>query len=265
MKAMLETQVMPDVMAFAGTRASFRATLASFGVSEARVGTLLNDLMARDRNPSVGTAASHGVIGIRILGYGDDLEAVRRDVLTDSATVRSRLGEAIFGSEDDTLESVVAGLLRAKRLTLSTAESCTGGLLAQRLTNIPGSSSYFLRGLVTYSNESKCDLLGIDPDLIQSNGAVSEPVAEAMASGCRTSTESDLAISITGIAGPTGGDPPDKPIGLVLIGLASDRGTKVKRVLLGEHLDRQEVRSRATSVALNLLRLHLLHRDQPLS
>ena len=153
---------------------------------------------------------------------------------------------------------LVGGLLLERGKTVSTAESCTGGLLAKRLTDVPGSSGYFLRGYTTYSNEAKIELLGVPAELIERHGAVSEPVADAMAIGCRNAGGTDFAISITGIAGPGGGCPPGKPIGLVFIGLADAEGVKVKRALMGEHLTRREIRDRACKSALNLLRLALL-------
>ncbi len=145
--------------------------------------------------------------------------------------------------------------------TVATAESCTGGLLAKRLTDIPGSSAYFLRGYVTYSNQAKNDLLGVSPDLIAAHGVVSEPVARAMASGCRTLAGADFALSITGIAGPSGGKPREKPIGLVFVGLSDAAGGEMKRLLLGDHLSRPEIRDLACSAALNMLRRRLLRTD----
>jgi nicotinamide-nucleotide amidase len=153
---------------------------------------------------------------------------------------------------------VAADLLRRHGWTIATAESCTGGLLAKRLTDIPGSSAYFLRGYVTYSNQAKSDLLQVAPEMIASHGAVSEPVARAMATGCRSVVGADFALSVTGIAGPNGGKPPEKPVGLVYLGLADGKGVEVKRLLLGDHLSRAEIRDRACSAALNILRLRLL-------
>ncbi|MFQ5495697.1 MAG: CinA family protein, partial [Phycisphaerae bacterium] len=142
--------------------------------------------------------------------------------------------------------------------TLATAESCTGGLLAKRLTDRPGSSAFFLRGYVTYTNAAKVDLLGVPPELIRSDGAVSDAVAGAMASGCRTASGSDWALAVTGISGPGGAVPPDKPVGLVYVALAGAAGVEVKRVTFGDHLGRDEIRSRSCHAALNLLRLRLL-------
>lgn len=258
MQAMFEAGVAPvlaDQTAGEGMR---EGRVLCFGTSEARIGELLGDLMRRDRDPLVGTTASHGVIGVRVAARGDDQSDAETLLAADLAQIRRRLGPAVFGEEDDTLESVVARLLRKCGRTVATAESCTGGLLAKRLTDITGSSTYFLRGYVTYSNQAKCDLLRVPPELIAAHGAVSEAVARAMASGCRTAAGADYAVSITGIAGPGGGSPPEKPVGLVYLGLAQGPEVEVKRQLLGDHLGRAETRDRACSVALNMLRLRLL-------
>jgi nicotinamide-nucleotide amidase len=258
MKAMFQAAVAPVLRSLAGTSSIHEARLACFGISEARLGELLADVMRRDRNPQVGTTASRAVIRVRVVGTGADETEVRRLVAADLAEIRRRVGDAVFGEGDDTLELAVARLLRDHSLTIATAESCTGGLLAKRLTDIPGSSLYFLRGYVTYSNGAKSDLLGVPPKLIAEHGAVSEPVARAMACGCRAASGADIALATTGIAGPDGGSPPEKPVGLVYVALASSSGVDVRRLLLGEHLSREGVRDRACSSILNLLRLHLM-------
>jgi nicotinamide-nucleotide amidase len=214
--------------------------------------------MVRDRNPQVGTTASSGVIRVRVVAYGEDESAAADRLAADETEIRRLLGRVVFGHDDEMLELAVARLLKEHGKTVATAESCTGGLLAKRLTDVPGSSAYFVRGYVTYSNEAKTDLLGVPPDLIARHGAVSEQVAKTMASGCRTAADSDLALSITGIAGPTGGTPPARPVGLVYVGMADSVGVEVKRLNLGDHLGRQGVRDRACSTLLNLLRLRLL-------
>ncbi len=258
MKAMFSAEVLPVISRDVGETRTSQDSVLSYGISEAKIGTMLGDLMERGRNPTVGTAASHGVIAIRVIATGVSGEDAECKVKTDISEIEGRLGDAVFGREGDSLETAVAGLLESRGLTIATAESCTGGSLTKRLTDTPGSSAYLLRGYVTYANESKTELLGVPAEMIQAYGAVSEAVAGAMASGCRTAAGADLALSITGIAGPTGGDPPDKPVGLVYLGLADADHVDVRRVLLGEHLDRHEARERAASAALNLLRLFLV-------
>lgn len=146
----------------------------------------------------------------------------------------------------------VARRLRDTRRTVSTAESCTGGLLAKVLTDVPGSSAYFLAGVVAYANEAKEQLLGVSRSLIARHGAVSSEVAEAMAAGLRRRSAADCAISITGIAGPSGGTA-DKPVGLVFIGLADDRGCEVRQWRLGSDCSRASIREAAVVKALEFL------------
>ncbi len=261
MKAMFQQHVAPIVAARTGGARTVTAQLRCFGTSEAKIGEALLEMMRPGRNPQVGTAAAHGIINVRISALGRDEDEAVRLLHADKAEARRLLGRAVFGQGQDTLESAVAELLRGQRLTIATAESCTGGLLAKRLTDIPGSSAYFLRGYVTYANQAKSALLDVSADLLASHGAVSEPVARAMASGCRTKARSDYALAVTGIAGPGGACPPDKPIGLAYLAIADHRGVEVKRVLLGEPLSRDELRDRASSAALNQLRLRLASVD----
>lgn len=258
MQAMFEAEVVPVLSALTGGRRMVSACLRCFGISEARLGEILTDLMQRGRNPSVGTTASQGILCIRVLALGDSPEESRRLCESDVCEIRSRVGVPVFGENNDTLESVVGRMLRESGLTIATAESCTGGLLAKRLTDNPGSSRYFLRGYVTYTDESKMELLGVAEQLLRTHGAVSEAVASAMALGCRKQAGADYALSITGIAGPTGAVPPEKPVGLVYIALAHDSGVEVTRHLFGEHLTRAEIRDRSCKTALNLMRLHML-------
>jgi len=257
MKVMFSQSIAPLLMALPGDQHPREIRLRCFGLSEARVGELLADLMGRDRNPLIGITASDAVLTIRVFGRGRDATETDELIRADACEIRNRLGEAIFGEGDDTLEGVVAAVLTTRGETIATAESCTGGLLAKRLTDMPGSSAYFIQGCITYSNWAKKQLLGVPEELLVKHGAVSEQVAEAMAFGCRTKAGSDFALSVTGIAGPGGGQPPDKPVGLVWCGMAHAGGVQAKRALLGEHLDRAEIRDRACKTVLNLLRLHL--------
>jgi nicotinamide-nucleotide amidase len=257
MKPMFEEHIAPIIRDRSGGRTMVHARLLCFGISEATLGEKLSDLMARGRNPSVGTTASHAVLTVRIVAHGTNIEEAQALLDRDTCEVRRRLGEFVFGEGEDTLQLAVANLLFAQRKTVSTVESCTGGLIAKCLTDVPGSSRYFLRGYVTYSNEAKMELLGVSERTLKTHGAVSEKTAREMAAGCRMRASSDFAISITGIAGPDGGSP-EKQIGLVYIGLADENGVQVRKILLGDHLDREETRDRACKNALNMLRLHLL-------
>ena len=262
MKAMFQGDVAPLLVGLGPASACTRRRVNCYGMSEAKIGELLAEFMGRDRNPLVGTSACAGVISIRIVSQADTASEAEALAQQDVDAIRGRLGRCVYGEGDETLESAVGQLLRERGKTLSTAESCTGGLLAKRLTDIPGSSGYFLRGFVTYSDESKADEVAVPRELITTHGAVSEPVASALASGCRTVSGSDFALSTTGIAGPTGAVEPDKPVGLVYIGLADEAGVTVRRLVLGDYLDRKGIRDRACGAALNLLRLRLIGADR---
>lgn len=261
MREMFEAAIRPTLRSSLGETCSLAACLLCYGISEAKLGEAIADMMTRGRNPLVGTTASDAVLTVRVLARGDDAQSARRLLDADCNEIRRRLGRVVFGEDDETLQGAVARQLIEQGKTIATAESCTGGMLAQRLTDIAGSSAYFLRGYVTYSNESKTQLLGVSPDVLAEHGAVSEAVASAMAVECRRTARSDFALSITGIAGPGGGSPPDKPVGLVFIGLADETGVAVRRFLMGEHLTRGEIRDRTCKTALNLLRHRLLARE----
>jgi nicotinamide-nucleotide amidase len=257
MKVMFERDVLPHLTSQSGSGVILATTLWCYGAGESHIGEKIRDLMQRGQNPAVGTTAQQMIIGVRIHAHGKTRDEAGR-LLDDTARdVRSRLGELVFGADDDTLWSAVARLLVEKKRTVATAESCTGGLIAKSFTDIAGSSDYFLDGVVTYSNEAKTRLLDVPADLIEQKGAVSAEVAEAMAVNCRERSGSDYAISVTGIAGPTGGTP-DKPVGLVYIGLADANGCEVTEHLIGDFLTREEIRDRTRKACFNRLRLSLL-------
>jgi nicotinamide-nucleotide amidase len=172
----------------------------------------------------------------------------------DLDRLESLLGDLVFGADDLTLPEVVGRELARQRKTISVAESCTGGLLAKLLTDIPGSSDYFTQGWITYSDKAKTELLGISPELIQKHGAVSEEVASAMAIAARQKAGTDFAVAITGIAGPAGGSE-QKPVGLVFISVSSYNNCQTSRFLFAH--TRELVRLRAALTALNMLRLKL--------
>ena len=164
------------------------------------------------------------------------------------------LGNSVYGENDITLEEVVGKLLKDKGKTISVAESCTGGLIGKRFTNVAGSSEYFERGVVSYSNQAKMQILKVSFDMIEKHGAVSEQVAILMAEGIRRISKTDYGLSATGIAGPTGGTE-EKPVGLVWIGFAHENDSFAQKFLFGE--DRETNRQRAAQAALNLVRLFL--------
>ncbi|HEY7390924.1 MAG TPA: nicotinamide-nucleotide amidohydrolase family protein, partial [Bryobacteraceae bacterium] len=176
-----------------------------------------------------------------------------------SGPVEALLGDRIYSRNRDSIEAVVGKLLLAANATLSVAESCTGGLLGERLTSVSGSSEYFLGGFITYSNGLKTELLGVPAEMLAEHGAVSKPVAQAMAEGARRRSGSTFAISITGVAGP-GGATETKPVGTTCIGLAGPEGTEVlERQFFG---DRARIRQFASQIALDLLRRRLSQRNE---
>jgi nicotinamide-nucleotide amidase len=256
MRVMYERSVLPQLRSRAGGAVILARTLHTFGTGESDIGELIRDLMKRGQNPAVGTTAQQAIISVRIHAAGVNRNEAERLLEQTTAEIRSRLGSYVFGQDDDTLWSVVTRQLIAAGKTVSTAESCTGGLIAQSLTETPGSSASFIDGVVTYSNQAKTRLLGVPAELIAAHGAVSPQVAEVMARQCRERSGTDYAISITGIAGPTGGTP-DKPVGLVYIGVADADGCEVREHRLGTYLTREEIRDRARKNALNSLRLRL--------
>jgi nicotinamide-nucleotide amidase len=182
----------------------------------------------------------------------DEADSVIADV---EEKLRAKVGRFIYSEGEVELEAVVGKLLSDRKLTISVAESCTGGYISHRITNISGSSSYFNRGVVSYSNESKIDLLHVPEEMIRKFGAVSEEVARAMAEGIRKISSSDIGIAVTGIAGPTGGTP-EKPVGLVYIGLNDRDGTVVKSYMFPD--ERLRFKDRTSQAALELVRRRIL-------
>ena len=196
----------------------------------------------------LGYCARLGEMELRLMGDTSVLDQAE-------GIVREKLGAAIFSTDSAGLEEVVVKLLTERRQTLAAAESCTGGYLAHRITNVPGASAVFLGGCVTYSNEAKVAMLGVDPALIETDGAVSKQVAQAMAEGARANTKADFALATTGIAGPGGGSE-EKPVGTVFIALAAkDRPVSVKKRFFPD--DRPTFKELTTQTALEMLRQRL--------
>lgn len=255
MKAIFQAHILPELHAGSGLVILTR-TLCSFGVGESTAGERLGDLMARTRNPKVGTTVSGGIISIRIRSEFSSVSGAKQALDSTVAEVRNRLGQMLFGEEAGTLQDAVIGLLRAKGRTLAVAESCTGGGLGRLLTDVPGSSTCFIGGWIVYSNAMKERELNVPPDMLKRYGAVSGQVARTMAEQAVILSGADYALAITGVAGPDGGTA-EKPVGLVWFALASRAGkTDVEEMKLPG--DRDMVRERASKKALNMLRLKLM-------
>jgi len=260
MRAMFTQSILPKLKTSAGNTVTLNAKLNTFGRGESVVGEAIKDLMVRGGNPSVGTTVHDGIVSVRIYATGTPEEAAAH-INRLRKEITQRLGPILFSENDEPLESVVAQLLKTERNTVATAESCTGGLLATLLTDIPGSSAYFLRGWITYANAAKQDELAIPEELIQEHGAVSEPVARAMADAAKKFAETDFALATTGIAGPDGGSP-EKPVGTVWIAMATPTGTDTRKFILPG--DRKAIRLRAAQMSLALLRWKLLGISSPI-
>jgi nicotinamide-nucleotide amidase len=215
---------------------------------------MLGDVTRRGRVPEVGITASEATISLRITASAASREDAELAIQPTMDEIHEKLGSLIYGTGEETLPTVVANLLHETEMTISTAESCTGGLVGHLLTEIPGISRYYIGGVVAYSNEVKHELLGVPVALLEKYGAVSPEVATAMAQGCRSRFESDLAVAVTGIAGPDGGSA-EKPVGLVYIALAHGDETEIGKY--NWPAGRSSVKLRSAKTALNLVRLHL--------
>ncbi len=199
-------------------------------------------------------------VWVRLRARGATPAAARQALAAAEAAAAARLGEDCYGRDDDTLEQVVGRLLAERKLTLSVAESCTGGLLGHRVTNVPGSSAWFERGVTVYSNRAKQDLLGVPEAVLRAHGAVSAACAEAMARGIAGASGTPCALAITGIAGPEGGTPA-KPVGTVFVGLAFAGAVASRRFRFAG--DRAAVKWQSAQAALDLLRRRLLAEPAP--
>ena len=226
-----------------------------FGAGESAVEEKLADVTARGRVPEVGITASDATISLRILARAASWAEAEAQIAPVERTIVERLGGLVFGFDDEELEDVVVRLLIKRKLTVATAESLTAGLVCHRLGRVPGASATLLGGIVAYDNRIKTALLGVPEEVLKAHGAVSAQVAEAMAVGCRERFGADLAVSTTGIAGPTGATP-TKPVGLVYVGVAWEGG--VTSQASNWSGTRHEIQSRSAKQALNLLRRHVL-------
>jgi nicotinamide-nucleotide amidase len=261
MHAMFEAWVLPRLLALGlGGGVLVQRKINVFGAGESAVEEKLFDLTRRGHVPEVGITVGDATISLRILARAPSLAEAEAQIAPVERTIRERLGELVFGVEDEDLQHAVLALLAARRRTLATAEGVSGGLVAERLTSLPGASAWFRGGVVTYDNRLKVELLGVPGELIEEKGAVSPEVAEAMAVGCRARLRTDLAVSTVGVAGP-GDAGPDRPAGLVLVGLAWEGG--VASTSFSWTGTRAEVQRRTAKLALNRVRLHLLHEGAP--
>jgi nicotinamide-nucleotide amidase len=251
MRAMLERNVIPFLVERFHLRAVIvTRVLHTIGETESAIDTRIADLFRAGINPSIAVLAHAGQIDVKITAKAPTLGEAHSLIGQLEPQLRERLGDCVFGADGESLEKVVGDGLRARSWTLAVAESCTGGMLGEMITRVPGSSDYFLGGVVAYGDDVKAACLNVPAELIARHGAVSREACAAMAEGVKAELGSDVSLSITGIAGPDGGTP-EKPVGLVYVGLARADGSVEVRTLrlVG---DRELVRRRAALAALTL-------------
>lgn len=254
MVPLFETQVIPYLQKYQDKIFVFKILNIS-GIGEGHMEEIIMDIVDNQTNPTVAPYAKPQGLTLRIAASGTTKEEAEKLIIPVEKQIMDRIGDSIYGEGDTTLEEVVAKLLIQKKLTISTAESCTGGLLSGRLINYPGISSAFTEGVVTYSNQSKIRLLDVKPETLEKYGAVSENVAREMAEGICRAANTNIGISVTGIAGPGGGSE-SSPVGLVYIGICINGTTRVKKLNLSG--DRNRIRNMITTNALDLLRREII-------
>jgi nicotinamide-nucleotide amidase len=233
--------------------------LRFWGVAESQLAEQVQDLLALE-NPTVAPYAGAGEVKLRLTARAATPEAARALLVPLEAELRARTGRLCYGADDDSLAAVVLAALRRRGETLAVAESCTGGGLGAALAAVPGASDGFLGGVIAYANAIKRELLGVPADLLERHGAVSDPVACAMAEGVQRLSGSSWALAITGIAGPGGGSD-SKPVGLVHIALAGPDGTHSEAIHCGGSRGRAWIQTLSIGAALDRLRLALAERD----
>ena len=251
---MFENKVLPYLKAKANSTIRSKV-LRVIGVGESAVEHMLKDIFDSQANPTIAPYAKDGEVHLRITAKTGIPEEADRLIAEMEQKVRAILGDNIYGCNEETLEEAVLKLLQEKNLTISLAESCTGGLVASRLTDIPGASASLISGVVSYSNESKINILKVREDTIRKYGAVSPQTAEEMAVGAKRLSNTDIGLSITGIAGPDGGSA-EKPVGLCYIGIAAGNSVNVQKIMLTGN--RNRIRWSSSSRALDFLRRELL-------
>jgi nicotinamide-nucleotide amidase len=254
MKAMAGQTVLPYLAGRAeeegGGSVILSRVIRLAGIGESQAEAELADLIEKQTNPTIAPYAKTYEVHLRVTAGAANRAEAEALIAPVEAEIRERLGSHVYGADEETLEAIIGGMLRTAGLTLAVAESCTGGLIGHRITNVPGSSDYFLAGVTTYGNESKAKLIHVPEETLAAHGAVSAETAAAMAEGVRRATGADVGLSSTGIAGPTGGTP-TKPVGLVYLGRSDESETVTEELRLRG--DRLMIKERAAQLALFLL------------
>jgi nicotinamide-nucleotide amidase len=255
LKPMFEQTCMPRLHELAGGVALARRVFRTACVPESTLDARIAPIYTKYKNPETTILAKPGQVEIRLTARGKNREEAEKLVSELSDQIDQELAEYIFARTEQSLEEVVGMFLVMKTATIATAESCTGGLIAQRLTAVPGSSRYFISGVICYSNQSKMELAGIPPLLLEMQGAVSAEVARGLAEGIRARAGTTFGVGVTGVAGPGGGSA-EKPVGTVHIAVASPAGTQERQFSFpGE---REKVRLWASQAALDMVRRELM-------
>jgi nicotinamide-nucleotide amidase len=255
MKTMMERYVTPYFWQHPVGQVIRHRTIMTTGIPESFLFQQLGNLDELLEGAKLAFLPGLGGVRLRISVKEKDEATATKKLQRVEEGIRNKAAKYIYGVEDEELEQVLGRMLTERKLTIAVAESCTGGLIADKITDVPGSSNYFERGIISYSNQSKIENLKVPEELIETHGAVSSEVAKAMALGVRQIAGTDIGISTTGIAGPTGGSD-EKPVGLVWIGYSDKNETLAVKFNFGD--DRRRVKERAAQAALELVRRRLL-------
>ncbi|PHN08064.1 competence/damage-inducible protein A [Flavilitoribacter nigricans] len=256
MKYLMTNEVIPRLQEKFPVQAIYHHTLMTAGEGESRIAEKLEEI--EDQLPAhikLAYLPNLGYVRVRLSGTAMDAAALQMDVEKEAGRIRERLGDLIYGQNDESLEENLGHLLRNRKLTLTTAESCTGGYVAHLITSVAGSSDYFMGSIVAYANAIKQDLLGVDPATLETHGAVSEATVREMVSGALKVMKTDLAVAISGIAGPGGGSP-EKPVGTIWMAVGNATTTEVFKLQSGK--DRLKNIQYAGNIALNMVRKFVL-------
>ena len=256
MKHMMSHHVIPMLKKRFNTQSIIHKNIMTYGAPEALLAEMLSDFEAAlPEDVSLAYLPSSGVIKLRLTGRGENRDMLEKIIGEQAGKLYQTIPDLIYGEDEKSLEKVVGELLAARKQTLSTAESCTGGKIAQMITSVAGSSAYFMGSVIAYDNSVKRNLLGVPDELLDKYGAVSEQVVAAMAEGARGVTGTDFSVATSGIAGPDGGTV-SKPVGTVWIAVSSDKGTVSEKYVYSS--ERHHNILRFSNAALNLLRLQII-------
>jgi nicotinamide-nucleotide amidase len=256
MKKFMRDNVLPRFTQMEGAQSIQQKTLLTVGIGESHLHELLEGVESSlNEGLSLAYLPSLASLRLRLTSVSDDEDAGRSRLEELEKWIRDRADKWIYGEGDDSLEGVLGRMLRDRGMSLAIAESCTGGGIANRITNVPGASEYFVGGVITYSNEVKKDLLGVLAETLDKFGSVSRQTASEMAQGVRNRFGADIGMSVTGILGPGGGSK-EKPVGTVWLGISSQKSTSAVKLRLGK--DRIRNKERASTAALNLIRTTIL-------